>query len=203
MQDNQIKSCIKFRQTDNVTIVFAANDNKQNISHITIGPLIDRVRCFKAFYAITTEDNPSIQELLKEQFNVSLKLETDTCFTINYKEFKKYFKITYARELTNLGSLMSDDELISDLDFMKNEIVTCQINMNILKQKGDMIKYAFYDNMINNQQHLMFQIPTTVQYAAYLDKIANLLDKNDVNVTQKEKEKKIMNDVMDVSNNIW
>lgn len=208
MTDNQSKSSIKFRQTSDVTIVLTSNDactDQTNItyklSHITIGPLVDRVKYVKCFYAISVDENPDFQKISKEHFTESYNSEHEIRFTTKYKEFKKYFKIVCARELNDLSTPLSDQDLINDLDFMKSEIVTCQINMNLLKQKGDMTKYAFYDNMINKQQHLMFQVPTPEQYASYLDKIAKLLDKNVDDVTNKEKQ--IMNDVMEVSKNVW
>lgn len=214
MTDNhQIKSSIKFRQADDVTIVFVIdsdNADTQNIvplastqksPHMTIGPLIDRVRCVKSFYAVTIDGDPDIWKISNDHLTISYRSGDKICFTTKYKEFKRYFKIVCAHELSNLSIPLTDKDLLDDLDFMKSEIVTCQINMNVLKQKGDMDKFTFYDNMINNQQHVMFQVPTAEQYALYLDKIGKLLDNNDENITNKEKQ--IMNDVMSVSKEVW
>jgi hypothetical protein len=202
---------IKFRQADNVHIIFGLDngDHMNNVSissaqifpHIIIGPLIDRMRCVKSFYEIIVEDHPDIQKISREYFSVMSQTGDEIRFATKYTDFKKHFKIVYAHELNELSTPLTDDDLIEDLDFMKREIVTCQINMNILKQKGDMDKFSFYENLINNQQHIMFQVHTAEQYAEYLDKIAKLLDNNADDVINKEKQ--IMNDVMNLSKEVW
>ena len=204
MMDNNLNTSIKFRQNDNVLIVLTINidiDIKHDLSHIIIGPLIDRVNYNKCFYAIKIEDYPDYHKILKDYFTQSYISNHEVHFTTKYKVFKKYFKITYARELPELLLQLSDQDLVDDLDFMKSEIINCQINMNVHKQNGNMMKYAFYDDIINKHQHIMFQIPTNNQYMLYLDKISLILDQNiDIMLN---KEKQIMNDVMDISNNIW
>jgi phosphate-selective porin len=200
------KTFMKFRQSDEVTIILK-NDNTMEYIEIIIGPIIDRVNLMKINYQITVENDTEIKNISKNNFETVYKIETDTKivseikYKTKYREFKNHFKIIYVNEKDKV--LMSNQDMIDDLDFIKNELITCQINMNLLKQKGETEKLHFYENLINYEQHRMFQIPSADMYNEYLDKIAKILDKEIGDDSTKNMEKKIMNNILSLSNDVW
>lgn len=188
-------------------------------SNIIIGPIIDRIYCVNNMYTITLESYTDLLDICKRNFTEICQSAVDdkVHYKTKYKEFRKYFKIVCVEKINDATISLTDVDMINDLDFMQSEIITCMMHMDLLKQRcnisrnvneslentSDMKRYNFYDNMINKQQHLMFQISTAEQYVEYLNKIAKILDKNtdDVDVTLKEKQ--IMNNVMNISNTMW
>lgn len=195
---------IKFRKNDTIRILFEdVNGNSTNTEYprIVLGPVIDRVKCVKCWYLLTLTDYTDIRIVSEKQFKVHLNSDQCTEFTALYKDFKKVCKIESAHRLVDGDIEMTDEELMDDLDFMKNEIITCQINMNMMKQRGEMEKYQFYDDMINIHQHDMFQIPTPELFVQYMDKIAKILEKeHDIAIA---KEKEAIDNVRIMSQNIW
>jgi hypothetical protein len=193
---------IKFRQNDKVDLQFSFISNESssvlgNVS-IKIGPIIDRVNCMKKYYElffVDLTDITTIHDICDKKFN---KFKNTNGFKISYKMLKDNFKISHATELEFLRVPMTNQDLMDDLDFMKDEIIKCQINMNLLKQKNDQKKYDFYNQLINHKQHIMFQVPTLQEYSIYLDKISKLIVDN-----KPEIEKQNMTNVMAISNTMW
>jgi hypothetical protein len=187
------------------------------IPKIIIGPVIDRVKCVKSSYELeikllpeknSAKENVSMYHICLNNFNNHMEIKdesmlaskTNIYFTTDYKHFKKHFKIISASKI-DPDIPMTETDMLDDLTFMNDEIVTCQINMNMFKQKGDMVRYAFYNNMLNTQQHKMFHIPTSEQYDEYLNKISLLVSTNVE--FDKIQNKKIMDEVSWISETIW
>src|SRR5579872_6777993 len=187
---------VKFRQNDKVDLHFNFSSNvtpslPDSVS-IKIGPIIDRTNCMKKYYELFFVDMSNIMTIYdtcEKKFN---KFKNANCFKISYKMLKSNFKISHATELEFLRESMTNQDLLDDLDFMKDEIVKCQINMNLLKQKNDHKNYEFYDQLINYKQHIMFQVPTLQEYSAYLDKISKLIVDNKPEI-EKQKMTNVMN----------
>jgi hypothetical protein len=174
---------IKFHNSD--IIIIRLKDNPQ--PEILIGPIINRTLCIKSYYLIEVSNSDGL-----------LDRYTDNMTT--YREFKKHYKITSAHKL-DLDEPLTNEELLDDLDFIKNEIVNCRITLNLHLQKGDMKKFTFYNNLLNSQQHSIFHLPSADHYMEYLNKIAKLIDKDPMDVI--DNNKKLMDQVINMSEVVW
>lgn len=96
-------------------------------------------------------------------------------YIINYNVFTSLHKIFKVSELVERFRILTDECLLNDLEFMQEEIVTIKINMNLMKQKGELSRFAFYENLINNKLHTMFQFSSKDEYDTYIAKITTLI----------------------------
>ena len=203
---------IKFRQDDHVSIIFEFDPDSNyriykkipiiNLSNVSIilGPVTNRIKCTKSYYdiKILNEYNNVYDTCLKHFESCIMRAKNRNIlvqFDINFKKLKKYFNISHASEIH--ANSMTDNELLDDLDFMNDEIIKFKIKMNILEQQNEHSKLNFYKDLLNDKQYIMFQIPSANEYMEYLDKISTLLDNKSSN------EKRIMNEVMNLSYNVW
>lgn len=164
---------MKFRSDVKVII-----DNIDNKASIIIGPIIDRTNKKWSKYAINIDINEfkTIKNILINTTHNSI----DNKIIILYSDFKKHFKINYVSEL-EYEHKMSREDFMNDIDFMRDEILKCKISINKYKQinRNDLV--TRYENLINNEQHKMFQVNTKEEFDNYLDYIENL-------ITESEKE---------------
>ncbi|VBB17798.1 hypothetical protein YASMINEVIRUS_261 [Yasminevirus sp. GU-2018] len=100
--------------------------------------------------------------------------------TINYTTFREVCKEFKVTELVDRFVPMTDECLLRDLEFMQEEVVTVKIQMNLMKQKGETSRLAFYEDLIGNRPHIMFQLPTKEDYDAYIAKITSLVKSDKV-----------------------
>lgn len=174
---------MKFRSDDTVTIKFS-NDRQINI---VIGPVVNRMNCCFCFYKIVLSDDDTKR---------CVKMYNDDA-TFSYKDFKKKFKIDHVAMMEADSLPMTNQDMLNDLDFIKNEITNCKIKMNSLKQEGDMMMYNFYNNLIRNKQYEMFQFQSKETYHQYLDKISEIIDSLDL------KSNENMDNINVLSNHLW
>ena len=165
---------MKFRSDSKVTI-----DNSNSELTITIGPILDRAdRCWvKYTINIDVCDFKIIKDTLN---NATYDNITDNIIELSYGEFKSHFRINYISK-TDYERKMTKDDFIKDLDFMRDEIIKCQNSINKYIQMNRLDIVNKYINLINNEQHKMFQVETKEQFNSYLDDIEIL-------ITEKEKE---------------
>jgi hypothetical protein len=158
---------MKFRSNTKVII-----DNSDNKLSIIIEPIIDRAsRCWVQ-YSINIDN--TFNEI-KKVLNTS-----DNKIIILYGVFKKLFCINYVSKL-NYERKMTYDDYMKDLDFMKDEILKCKNAIIKYKHIGNDNMVTRYENLINNEQHKMFQVNTKDEFDSYLDYIDSLIVKNEKN----------------------
>jgi len=157
---------------------------------IKIGPIINRVKCCFEFYSVVlTETTNNYDYILKtlntinstndsnksNDSNISNDSNTTEISTC-YKKFKELFQIDHVTLLESESITLTNQDLLNDLDFIKDEIIKCKIHMNTLKQKNELNLYNFYNDLVNNRQHEMFQFLSKNDYDNYLDKIAKIIE---------------------------
>ena len=143
---------MKFRSDTKVII-----DNIDNKAFISIGPIIDRTNKKWSKYAINIDidEFQIIQNIVSDtKYNI-----IDNNIVILYGEFKKHFKINYVNKL-DYEHKMTKEDFMNDVDFMKNEILKCKISIGKYKQMNRNDLVVRYENLINNEQHKMFQVDT-------------------------------------------
>ena len=171
---------MKFRSNSKILI-----DNSDNKLSITTERLIDRnCRCWTKYSINIDNDFNEIKNILNK---------TEEQFEILYCEFKMFFKINYITKLNDDCKMIKDD-YINDLKFMNDEIMKCKNAINKYKQHNRNDLVIKYTNLINNEQHKMFQVNTNKEFDSYLDYIENLIVTN---------EKEIMNNVSLNTVSIW
>ena len=201
---------VKFRNDSHITICFECRPNycinnidKPLQNDVIIGPIINRNNCTKIFYNIEIMEKNKLYDICMKYFNYCMYRSKNRNiiiqFDINYKLLKKYCKIVHVCERESIE--MTENDFLNDLDYMNDEIMKCKMNMDLMKFKKEFDKYNFYQELINNKQHTMFQLLSINNYNAYLDKISLVV--NNYNSISIEQEKEIMNDIIDISHTIW
>lgn len=158
---------MKFRSDTKVII-----DNIDNKVSIIIGPIIDRTNKNWSKYSVNIDTNEfkTIKNILINTKNNII----DNKIVILYSEFKKHFRINYVNKL-EYECKMTREDFMNDIDFMRDEIMKCKISVNKYKQSDRKDLVIRYENLINNEQHKMFQVDTKEEYDNYLDHIENLI----------------------------
>ena len=110
---SKLGQTMKFRSDDTVTINFS-NDDQINIK---IGPVVNRVDCCFSFYKIVLSDDDT--KRCEKMYNDDA--------TFNYKDFKKKFKINHVAMIESESLPMTNQDMLNDLDFIKDEITNCKI----------------------------------------------------------------------------
>ena len=162
---------MKFRSNTKILI-----DNIDNKLSISTEPLIDRVNRCWIKYSINIDNNfNEIKNILNE---------TEEQFEILYCDFRQHFKINYITKL-DFERQMTKDDYINDLTFMNDEIIKCKNAINRYKQleRNDLVRR--YTNLINNEQHKMFQVNTKKNFDSYLDYIESLIVDNEKKIMEK------------------
>ena len=162
---------MKFRSNTKILI-----DNSDNKLSISTEPLIDREnRCWEK-YSINIDNN------FNEIKNILNKTEEQ--IEILYCDFRQHFKINYITKL-DFERQMTKDDYINDLTFMNDEIIKCKNAINRYKQleRNDLV--SRYTNLINNEQHKMFQVNTKKEFDSYLDYIESLIVNNEKKIMEK------------------
>jgi hypothetical protein len=138
---------------------------------IIIGPIINRCcMCWSYYQVFIDQDKSNLGD-------IKMKLESMDHHDIKYNEAKKILKILYVSELSDHRRSLTDDDMLDDLDEMKNEIVRRQISMNILKQQNNIELYEKNHRLIYHEPHKLFHLPSYEAYTHYLDKIDALISK--------------------------
>jgi hypothetical protein len=162
---------MKFRSNSKILI-----DNSDNKLSISTEPLIDRGNRCWVKYSINIDNNfDEIKNILNK---------TEEQFEILYCDFRQHFKINYITKL-DFERQMTKDDYINDLTFMNDEIIKCKNAINIYKQleRNDLVNR--YTNLINNEQHKMFQVNTKKEFDNYLDYIESLIVDNEKKIMEK------------------
>lgn len=152
---------MKFRSDTKIFI--NNNDNKLSI---TTEPIIDRTNRCWVKYAINI--NNDVKNILNEPNEIM------------YGNFKRLFSINYVIKL-DYERKMTREDYMTDLDFMKGEILKCKnaiIKYRSSKREDLVIRYQ---NLIENEQHKMFQVNTKEEFESYLDYIESLIVQNEKN----------------------
>ncbi len=210
---NTSKTFFKPKKHDKMNISFSDDGYT-----IIIGPIINRYYLCWSHYQVFVKDYCNNEDLKKRL----QKLTINTCsseslesvesvesvdlmnqFIINYNESKKIFSIDYVTELLDYRTMLTNEDLMNDLDYMKNEIIGRQILMNKFKQQNNNDAYTKYYQMIYHEPHKLFQFLSHIEYTKYLDIIDNIITKqNDENKTN-EVIFDHMYDLINDSNHFW
>jgi hypothetical protein len=196
---------MKFRSKDKIIISL---NNTNNEFSITLGPVINRNKFCWSYYQIYLMDKKITFDDILNQYhliyhdyeNVSyiISYKTDKLI-IDFKTFKKMFKIDYITELTDQCVQLSEKDLLEDLDFIKKEIVKCRTILESLKQKEDHEKYNFYDKLLNEKQYTMFQFDSLTNYENYINKISQIIDNDPIIKEMNQKISENMNKLLEFS----
>ena len=193
---------IKFRTTDPVSISFIdqenqpdySDDNKLIISDVrfVLGPIINRVKCGWSTYDIILHPNVQLDQKLAP-FD---KLPVDN--KISFETFKKHFTGFHAVEIQDKFTPLTEDDLLNDLDFIHDEVAKIQILMNTMKQKGEIERYNFYNDLIGTKMYKMFQFPTKDEFDTYINKIRYITEQDKETIYNQR-----VNDIKNISTLVW
>lgn len=159
--------------------------NTNDIAHIDIiiEKAINRFNFGWDTYRVVLPEQITFDEILcsimsvidKLKHHVSSQLQQMTItYVMNYAMFKSLFKTFKVTLIEDKFCPMTDECLMKDLEFMQEEIVTIKIQINLMKQKGETERVAFYEDLIENKLHVMFQLPSKKDYDDYISKITSL-----------------------------
>lgn len=169
---------IKFRLTDPVRVTPTYhNDTISNII-FEIGPVINRARYGWSTYALILPNDTSLSHKLSVLDKYIIIDNKPNVVIVDYELFRKYFTNFQAAEIHDKFTSLSEDDLLDDLDFMHDEVAKIQIQMNIMKQKGEIERYNFYNDLISINMHKMFCFPTKDEFDIYVDKIRQITDRD-------------------------
>lgn len=167
---------IKFRPNDlvvlNITHQFSDDvdvNGDVNVD-IEIGPIINRVRCGWSTYCPITSEHDNIINAFRDRISSS----STSRIVIEYREFKTIIKEFKAVELLDRFRPFSIEDMRDDLDFIKDELTHVKIQMNIMKQKNEIEKYNFYENLVEKNTHLMFGLPSKEKYFTYMKNLSEI-----------------------------
>jgi hypothetical protein len=200
---------IKFRPNENVVLEFTYDDSDadDNTTHsissvkALIGPVINRPKHGWSIYSVKMSDQQTIDEIRSKCYELipSLKEMKLDRYMMDYSTFKKNFKIEHVSEVSEHFQALTDQDLLNDLDFIKGEIDRIRINMNKLEQTGAIKRLEFFTDLVTKKQHTMFQFNSHEEYESYIDKIAKLIDKDEIDKALAESIK----NVDAISKTIW
>lgn len=181
---------VKFRPTDSV-IPIITFDNTSNIIDVQfeIGPIINRSKRGWSIYELLPLTNNTLEQ------KIAL-IPTD--HTLNYGMFKNHFEKLEAREISNRFILLSESDLLDDIDFMHDEIAKIRIQMNIMKQEGQTERYDFYDDLINNNIHRMFGFVDRDEFDSYVETI-RLITERDQQIMRDQR----IQEINDIASRVW
>jgi len=158
---------MKFRSDTKIFI--NNNDNKLSI---TTEPILDRAnRCWVKYDIIIDNDDNEIKNILNESNEIL------------YGKFKRLFSINYVIKL-DCERKMTREDYMSDLDFMKGEILKCKNAIIKYRSSGREDLVIRYQNLIENEQYKMFQVNTKEEFESYLDYIESLIVQNEKNIME-------------------
>ena len=162
---------VKFRATDLVTAIIKLDDMSNIIDvQFEIGPIINRSKKGWSIYELL----PSINNTLERK----IEFVNLVNHHLNYSIFRNHFVKLEAKEITDKFILLSEDDLLDDLDFMHDEITKIRIQMNIMKQEGQTERYNFYDGLINNNIHRMFGFANRDSFDSYIQTIRSITERD-------------------------
>lgn len=192
---------IKFRLSSIVTITTIPSKQEYMI---TIGPVINRQKYGWSTFCCSLSPDINFDDVFNfcEKYNkIYTNDESDRSdkitFVIEYVTFKKYFTHFEVSEIYDRFTPLSDNDLLDDLDFIREEIINIHIQMNIMKQKGEIERYNFYDDLVSNKRYKMFQFVSQEQYDAYINRIRHII------AQEKDTYEQRINDIHNVSSKIW
>lgn len=165
--------------------------------NITINNVINRKKYGRSMYDVILPNDVTIKTVCKKLriLDRSKILKNTTAYffdpnkmdqkiistySIAYSTFKELYGTFRVSERDDFFIPLTDDCALDDLEFIQNEFVTVKIQMNLMKQKGDTKRLKFYNDLISNRPHIMFQLPTKEDYENYITKIYSLIDENEV-----------------------
>jgi hypothetical protein len=192
---------MKFQSNDTINITIEPTlCNTDLMYKIIIGPIINHpLLCWTYYNARIDIDNLDRDSMIDrcQKYFTPIDVDTGLSYVTKYVNFKKYFKIDYVELIDNRLIEMTDNDLMDDLDLMKDILIRHQDRIDKYFQSNDMDNYNKCRHILNIEQHILFQIPTKEQYGNYLDKISETIDRF------KSDEKKKMETIMIMSENLF
>lgn len=172
---------IKFHSNDHVSLILRYYHAPLNITseivhiNVELGPIINRSKCGWSTYQLIVPEHIDVFKIFNPIYDID-KIITNKIYKIDldYQSFKSHIKEFKARELADRFYPASDNDLLDDLDFINDEITHIKIQMNLMKQKNEIDEYNFYENLLHNNTHLIFQLPSKEAYDRYIDKIIKI-----------------------------
>jgi hypothetical protein len=195
---------IKFRPTDSVklTVIYHNQSDISNNLVITdisfeIGPIINRPKYGWSTYNLILSPDISLDQkksLIDERlFNNMIDI-----LVIRYELFKKHFIRFQAIEIQDKFTPLSEEDLLNDVDFMRDEVAKIQIQMNVMKQKGEIERYQFYNDLISINMYKMFQFPNKNEFEEYIDKIRLITERD-----SKDMYNQRVNEIKEIEKLVW
>lgn len=162
-----------------------------------IGPIINRAKYGWSTYNLVLSSDISLDH--------KVSLLNDRWFSgsmgnliIDYNLFKKYFPRFQVTEIQDRFYPLTEEDMLNDLDFMKDEITKIQIQMNIMKQKGENERYDFYSDLTSINMYKMFRFPNKEEFDLYVNKIRIITERD-----KKEMYDQRVNEMKVIENIIW
>jgi len=182
---------VKFRATDLVTAIIKLDDMSNIIDvQFEIGPIINRSKKGWSIYELL----PSINNTLERK----IEFVNLVNHHLNYSIFRNHFVKLEAKEITDKFILLSEDDLLDDLDFMHDEITKIRIQMNIMKQEGQTERYNFYDGLINNNIHRMFGFANRDSFDSYIQTIRSITERDQQMIRDQR-----VQEINDIASCVW
>jgi len=193
---------IKFRSTDKIRLIIMYQDLSNTISdiHFEIGPIINRSRSGWSTYNLIPHPDTTLDQkislLNKCGFNDIMNMID--IFAIKYKLFKIHITSFQAIEIQDKFTPLTEDDLLNDLDFMHDEVAKIQIEMNIMKQKGEIERYNFYNDLISINMYKMFQFPNKEEFNTYVDNIRSITERDKTDTYNQR-----INEIKEIEKLVW
>lgn len=195
---------IKFRPTDKIKLIVMyqnqAVDYTVSDVQFEIGPIINRSRGGWSTYNLIPHPDTTLDQkislLNKYGFNDIMNMID--IFDIKYKLFKNHFTSFQAIEIQDKFTPLTEDDLLNDLDFMHDEVAKIQIEMNIMKQKGEIERYNFYNDLISINMYKMFQFPNKEEFNTYVDNIRSITERDKTDTYNQR-----INDIKEIEKLVW
>ena len=182
---------VKFRATDLVTAIIKLDDMSNIIDvQFEIGPIINRSKKGWSIYELL----PSINNTLERK----IEFVNLVNHHLNYSIFRNHFVKLEAKEITDKFILLSEDDLLDDLDFMHDEITKIRIQMNIMKQEGQTERYNFYDGLINNNIHRLFGFANRDSFDSYIQTIRSITERDQQMIRDQR-----VQEINDIASCVW
>lgn len=189
---------VKFRLTDPVKLIITYHNN--SISDITfeIGPIINRAKYGWSTYTLILPLDTSLENKISLLDSFLIIDNKPNFLIIDYELFKKHIKNFQATEIQDKFSPLSDNEILDDLDFMRDEVAKIQIQMNIMKQKSEIERYNFYNDLISINMYKMFCFPNKEEFDTYINKVREITDRDKDNEYNQR-----VNEMKEIEKLIW